>query len=475
MPPSLSTRLFQHLVPVAASCFLATVAHPAPPAPRPPSIVFVLADDLGYAELGCYGQKVIQTPRLDAMAREGVRFTQFYAGAPVCGPSRSVLMTGLNQGRTRVRGNRSDPARMALHEEDATVAQLLKAAGYRTAAFGKWGLGDFGAAASGLPRRHGFEHFFGYLNHFHAHNHFPAFLWRNEERFTLPNEVTPVGDHGGGVTEQPVLFADDLITDEVLQWITANQQGPFFIYWNPVLPHANNERTRLHGNGTEVPDLGPYAGTNWPEPDKGQAAMITRLDSYVGRLLDHLRRLGLDHTTLVVFTSDNGPHNESNHDLARFQPAAPFRGIKRDLTDGGIRVPFIAWWPGQIAPGGTSPHVGYFGDWFATTAALAGIPAPSGLDSISCLPSLLGTPGQQEHEFIYWEFHEGGFSQAALLEGRWKAIRLGRDDASLALYDLQSDPAEGQDLAAARPDLIARFEAYFKTARTPSPDWPTTR
>jgi arylsulfatase A-like enzyme len=226
-------------------------------------------------------------------------------------------------------------------------------------------------------------------------------------------------------------------------------------------------------DGAEVPDYGPYADKDWPDPDRGQAAMITRLDGYVGRLLERLKELGLDSRTLVIFTSDNGPHDEAHHDLARFRPAGPLRGIKRSLTDGGIRVPMIAWWPGTVAAGSTSDHVAYFGDWMATAAELAGTKPPANCDSISFAPTLLGRPGAQaSHEFLYWEFHERGFSQAALYRGRWKGIRERRADAPLTLYDLDGDIGETTDVAADHPQVVARIDAYLKTARSDSPDWP---
>ncbi|MCL4179485.1 MAG: arylsulfatase [Verrucomicrobia bacterium] len=440
-----------------------------------PNLIWVMADDLGYGELGCYGQRVIQTPHLDRMASEGLRFSQFYAGATVCAPSRSVLMTGQHHGRTRVRGNAgpANPLAQALRAEDLTVARVLQQGGYATALIGKWGLGDVGPAESGLPRRHGFDYFFGYLSQHRAHNHFPEFLWRNETKVALPNDVTPVGDHGGGYARDGLLYADDLFTDEALKFIAQHQTRPFFLYWSPVIPHANNERNRELKDGAHVPHYGPYATTDWPPQDKGHAAMITRLDGYVDRLLDHLNQLGLAHNTLVIFTSDNGPHNESSHNPGRFQPAGPLRGFKRSLTDGGIRVPCLAWWPGHIAPGRESAHVAYFGDWFATACDLAGLPMPAGLDSLSFVPALLadGRP-QPSHEFLYWEFHEGGFSQATLYQGRWKGLRQRSTSAPLALYDLQSDIGEQRDLAVQHPDLVARLEAYLNTARTNSPDWP---
>lgn len=440
---------------------------------RPPNLIWIMADDLGWGELGSYGQEIIRTPRLDRMAEEGMRFTHFYAGATVCAPSRSVLMTGRHHGHTRVRGNagKRNPAAQALRSDDVTVAAALKKAGYRTALMGKWGLGDMGEAESGLPRKHGFDEFFGYLHQGHAHNHFTDFLWRNETKIPLPNEVTPIGESGAGYAADGLLFSDDLVTDEALKFVARNQDKPFFLYWSLVIPHANNERRRELGDGAHVPDYGPYATKNWPDPDKGHAAMITRLDGYVGRMLDQLRSLGLAENTLVIFTSDNGPHNESNHDLDRFDPSGPYSGIKRSLTDGGIRVPFLAWWPGTVKPA-VSDHVGYFPDWFATAAELAETGTPAGLDGISLVPLLTGHPDEQKkHEFLYWEFHEGGFQQAALYEGRWKGIRRGGPDAPVKLYDQKNDPAEQTDVAARHPEIAAKIGEYLKTARTPLAEW----
>jgi len=439
-----------------------------------PNMIFILADDLGYGELGCYGQTVIQTPRLDQMAKDGLRFTHFYAGATVCAPSRSVLMTGMHHGHTRVRGNagRKNPAAQALQDGDVTVANVLQKTGYRTALIGKWGLGDAGAAESGLPRKHGFNEFFGYLNQQHAHNHFPDFLWRNEEKVALPNKIIPVGDNGGGYATEAVQFADDLFAEESLCFVAENKSRPFFLYWSMVVPHANNERTRVLKNGAEVPDFGPYAATDWPEPDKGQAAMITRMDGHVGRMLDKLQELGIAENTIVIFTSDNGPHNESNHDLKRFDPSGPYSGIKRSLTDGGIRVPAIAWWPGHIAAGTVSSHAAYFGDWMATATELAGTKPPAEIDSISFVPTLTGQPNKQpEHEILYWEFHEGGFRQAALYRGRWKGIRTGSPDAPVKLFDTATDVAETEDVAKQHPEIAATIGKYLRTARTELPAW----
>lgn len=460
-------------------CMATLIGQPVMAQDRPPNrpnLIWIMADDLGYGDLGCYGQEVIATPHLDRMAREGMRFTQFYAGATVCAPSRSVLMTGQHQGRTRVRGNAGagNPQAQALRPDDITVAKLLQQAGYRTALIGKWGLGDVGDAESGLPRRHGFDEFFGYLNQKHAHNHYPDFLWRNEDRVGLPNVVTPVGNSGAGYATKAVQFADDLFADEAIKFVTNNKSQPFFLYWSMVIPHANNERTRVLKNGAQVPDFGPYADRDWPEPDKGHAAMITRLDGYVGRMLKTLRELGLAENTLVIFTSDNGPHDESSHNLERFRPSGPLIGIKRSLTEGGIRVPMIAWWPDRISAGKETNHVAYFGDWMATAVELSGAKMPENCDSISFVPTLIQDPfarQQAKHEFLYWEFHEGGFQQAALYQGRWKGIRSGGPNTTVMIYDLQTDIAEQKNVAVKYPDVAATIDKYFKSARHDSLDW----
>lgn len=442
--------------------------------PARPNLIWIMADDLGYGELGCYGQQLIQTPHLDRMAREGLRFTQFYSGATVCAPSRSVLMTGQHHGRTRVRGNAGANNRraQALRADDVTVAKLLQQAGYRTALIGKWGLGDVGEAESGLPNRQGFDEFYGYLNQVHAHNHFPDFLWQNQSREPLANVVTPIGDQGGGYATEAREFADDRFAAEALRFVSESRDQPFFLYWSMVTPHANNERTRALGNGAHVPDFGPYADKDWSDADKGHAAMITRLDQHVGQLLQQLQQLGIADKTLVIFTSDNGPHNESRHHYQRFKPSGPLSGLKRSLTDGGIRVPTIAWWPGTVAADTTSSHVAYFGDWMATAAELAGSTPPPGLDSISFVPTLRGAASTQSaHDFLYWEFHEGGFKQAVLWQGRWKGIRSGPQPTALRLYDLDADPGERTNVASQHPELVQRLSAYLDSARSDNPDW----
>ncbi len=457
------------------------VAQPKASAPRP-NIIFILADDLGYGDLGSYGQKKIKTPHLDRMAAEGMRFTQFYAGSTVCAPSRCVLMTGLNTGHCRVRGNagKNNPEAQTLRAGDFTVAELLKQAGYSTALIGKWGLGE--AGSSGTPRRQGFDYFYGYLNQYHAHNYYPAFLWRNEERVPLANIVPGTGEYGQGWATVKKEYSHDLIAGEALKWVETNKEKPFFLYWALTTPHANNEAGRDIGNGQEVPMLevdgktipayGIYQGETWTEPNKGQAAMITRMDADIGRLFDLLKRLRLDDNTLVFFSSDNGHHKEGGNTPDFFDANGPLRGMKRDLYDGGIRVPLLVRWPGKIKGGELSEHVGYFGDLMATLAELTGTPAPKNLDSLSLVSTLLGrSVAQQQHAHLYWEFHEGGSSQAIRF-GNWKAVRLKRRDTPLELFDLSRDLGEESNVAARHPEVVAKMETLLKTARAESVDWP---
>jgi arylsulfatase A-like enzyme len=438
--------------------------------PCRPNIIFILADDLGYGDLGCYGQQVIRTPRIDRMAREGLRFTQMYAGSTVCAPSRSVLMTGQHLGHTWVRGNGAGAAQ-ALRAEDITVAECLQHAGYATALVGKWGLGDEGEAAwTGRPTNQGFDHFFGYLNQHHAHNYYPAFLWKGESRLPLANTVPGDGPFGRGWAEHRVDYSHDLFINDALDWVRGQDERPFFLFLALTIPHANNEAGRGLGNGAEVPDFGPYADRDWPDPDKGQAAMISRMDRDVGRLLDLLDERGIAERTVVFFSSDNGPHNEARHDLSRFAPAGPLRGIKRSLYEGGIRVPFIVRWPGTVAPG-ESDHLGYFGDFLATACDLASAPLPEPNDSISLVPTLRGRAGEQrQHEALYWEFYEQG-SRQAVRAGRWKAIRQPMVHGRVELYDLEHDLSERHDLATRHPDITARLEAMMTAAHRPHPLW----
>ncbi len=450
---------------MAGAC--ASAAAPEQSTQRP-NIIWIMADDLGYGDLGCYGQQVIQTPNLDRLASEGVKFTQCYAGSTVCAPSRCALMTGLHTGHCWIRGN----ARIPLRPEDVTVAELLKDAGYTTGLIGKWGLGN--EDTTGIPNKQGFDYFFGYLDQGHAHNYYPEFLWRNEERVPLKGNVESKTDKG--VAVQKAIYSHDLFAQEALDFVEKHRDEPFFLYLALTTPHANNEGGRATGNGMEVPDYGPYADQDWPDPQKGQAAMITRMDRDIGRLMDRLKALGLDENTIVFFTSDNGTHKEGGADPEFFHSSGPLRGYKRDLYEGGIRVPMIVQWTGKLNPGQTSDQVWAFWDFLPTAVELAGGTAPDDIDGVSMMQTLrlLGIGGikrmQLQHEYLYWEFHERGFKQA-VRTGDWKAVRPGVGQ-PLELYDLSKDIGETTNVADQHPDVVARIEDYLKTARTENEHWP---
>lgn len=451
--------------------------------PEKPNVVFILADDLGYGDLGCFGQKKIETPHLDQLAAEGMRLTDFYAGATVCAPSRCVLMTGQDTGHCWVRGNAgaANPDPQTLRPEDVTVAELFKAVGYRTALAGKWGLGELGSA--GHPNEQGFDHFFGYLNQRHAHNYYPEFLIRNQSKVPLRNVTDPKWvemreargdpDDGAGwaTPEGRVDYSHDLIAEEALHWLDENGSKPFFLYLALTTPHANNEGARGTGNGQDVPDHGIYADADWTEPNKGQAAMITRMDRDVGRLIGKLRALGVDRNTLVIFSSDNGHHSEGKNDPEFFDANGPLRGMKRDLYEGGIRVPTIAWWPGKIAAGSESDHAAYFGDFMATAAELIGAKTPDNTQSVSFLPTLLGKKSEQkEAPCLYWEFYERGSAQAVRF-GPWKAIRSPMFTGGVELYNLDEDLGEEHDIAAGHPEIVERAVAFMEKSHVPNPNW----
>ncbi|MCP4885896.1 MAG: arylsulfatase [Planctomycetaceae bacterium] len=466
------------------SCFLPTVLFllslSVGVAAERPNLIFIMADDLGYGDLGCYGQQVIQTPRLDQMAAEGMKFRQFYAGNTVCAPSRSVLMTGQHMGHTEVRGNAPNGENMlvqSLRDEDITVAEVLRTAGYTNALIGKWGLGE--VDEPGFPLRQGFDQFFGYLNQVHAHNYYPEFVWSGDQKLPLRNVVQQAersyGGFTGGAATKRIDYTHDLFVEEARQFLRTHRDEPFFLYLPLTIPHANNEGTRMTGDGAEVPGHGIYAEQDWPSQDKGQAAMITRMDSDVGAILDSLRELGIAERTLVFFTSDNGPHNEAGHQLARFNPSGPLRGIKRALYEGGIRVPGIAWWPGTIQAGSTTDHIAYFGDWMATAAELAGANPPPNTDSISFVPTLVGKPDlQSSHDFLYWEFYEQGSRQAVRF-GNWKAIRQPMKTGDVQLYNLDRDIGEQDDVADQHPEIVSRAIGMMDQAHVPHPNWKVRR
>jgi len=440
---------------------LASRAGAAEPQARKPNIVFILADDLGWGDLGAYGQKKVRTPRLDRMAVEGMRFTQFYAGSTVCAPSRCALMTGRHMGHASVRGN-ADERGVGLLPEDVTVAEVLKRDGYATGAFGKWGLGRPGNP--GMPTRKGFDEHFGYLLQHHAHRYYTDHLFRNEERVAVDEDRD---------------FSHDLIAEAAFDFVRRNRDRPFFLYLPFTVPHAElrapeESLAEYRGSFPEKPFRNDKADRSperrgyrsQPEPRAAFAAMVTRMDRDVGRLLDLFQDLGIDGDTVVFFSSDNGPHQEGGGDPKFFGSAGGLRGIKRDLYEGGIRVPMIVRWPGKIAASAVSDQVWAMWDFLPTAAEIAGAPAPPGIDGISMVPALRGLP-QRSHEFLYFEFHERGFQQAARL-GDWKAVRprVGRP---IELYNLRVDPAETTDLARDHPDIAARIEERLRTARADSP------
>ncbi|MBX3179612.1 MAG: arylsulfatase [Candidatus Hydrogenedentes bacterium] len=430
-----------------------------------PNIIYIMADDLGYGDLGCYGQKDIQTPNIDRLAAEGVKFTQHYAGSTVCAPSRCVLMTGLHTGRSHIRGNK----RVNLRPEDVTIAEILKSAGYATGQAGKWGLGIEGE--EGVPTRKGFDYFFGYLDQGHAHNYYPTFLIENERRIELDNVVPEPKESGAGVATEKRTYSHDLIAQAGLDFVRRSHAQPFFLYWSLTLPHANNEAGK---DGMEVPDQGPYKDKPWPENKKNMAAMVTWMDRDVGRLLDLLDELGIADNTLILFTSDNGPHREGGNDPEWFDSNGPLRGIKRDLYEGGIRVPMLARWPRGIPAGGVTDHISCFQDFLPTAAELAGAPVPDGLDGISYVNAMTGQPGQQAHDYLYWEFTEQGGKQA-VREGDWKAVRLDvseNPDAPLELYNLANDLGEENNIAEEHPDIVARLAGHMAASHTPSELFP---
>lgn len=433
-----------------------------------PNIIFILADDLGYADLGCYGQQKILTPNIDRLAAEGKRFTQFYAGSPVCAPSRCVLMTGLHTGHCFVRGNKqAEPyGQLQLPSETITVAKKLKKAGYRTGCFGKWGLGV--ENTPGDPAQQGFDEFYGYYDQVHAHNSFPEFLYKNGKKVRLNNESTYMPkDHWtkglGSYSTKKVDYSNDLCCDEALAFMDVIKDQPFFLYMPITMPHNNGEAPE--GEKMEAPSPNPYSNKDWSNDEKNYAAMITRLDDYVGKILAKLKEIGQDQNTLILFSSDNGglPDNffHSNGNL---------RGYKRDLTEGGIRVPMIAHWPGQIEEGSTSDHIGAFWDFLPTACDIAGTTTPSDIDGISFLPELLGKK-QKQHESLYWEFHWWKPGRQAVRMGNWKAIRQEVGDtpeAPIELYDLSKDISETKNIAAQHVDVVKKAADLMRSERVRS-------
>ncbi len=474
---------------------------------RPPNIIYILADDLGYGELGCYGQELIETPNIDRLAREGMQFTQHYTGAPVCAPARCILLTGQHSGHAHIRGNDEWAARGEVWDYRAmfrdsilegqrpipdsivTVAELLQGAGYRTAAVGKWGLGA--PATEGLPNLQGFDFFFGYNCQRQAHTLYPLHLWRNDRRVFLRNDTVPPNTKlpPGADPEDPdsysmfelTDYAPELMLDEALQWMDADGDRPFFLYFASPLPHlplqaprrwVDHYREKL---GPEPPYTGDKGYFPTPYPRATYAAMISYLDEQVGALLDKVREMGLADNTLVIFSSDNGPTYTGGADTEFFDSARPFRTDygwgKGYVREGGIRVPMVARWPGVVPPASTSDHPSIFYDVLPTLCEVAGIDPPASTDGISFLPALQGRPAEQpKHEFLYWEFPEYNGQQAVRM-GPWKAVRmdLKKDEsAPIQLYNLQNDPREEQDVAAEHPDIVEKARTIMVREHRPA-------
>lgn len=422
---------------------------------RQPNLIFILSDDIAMGDLGCYGQKLIRTPNLDRMAAEGTRYLQAYSGTTVCAPSRASLNTGLHMGHCPIRANREiqPEGQMPLPEGTVTVAKLLKGAGYATACIGKWGMGMFDT--TGSPLKVGYDHFFGYNCQRHAHSYFPTYLYDGDRRFDLP------GNDGKGVGKT---YAQDLIADATLKWIRANAGKPFFLFYAVTLPHGR----------FEIDDQGQYAGKPWTDQQKNYAAMVTRLDSDVGRVLALLKELKLDEATLVMFSGDNGSSFDPESEIGRLFDQAMggrLRGFKRSMYEGGLRQAAIARWPGKIPAGRVAEEPWAFWDFLPTVAELAGAALPEGFktDGKSLVSFLKGGPAPKR-ECFYWELHEKSSIQAVRF-GDWKAVRNG-PSAAIELYDLGADSGETKDLAAEKPDIVARAEALMRSERHEDPNWP---
>ncbi len=460
---------------LCGSLTAAALATDAATAKRPPNIIYILADDLGYGDLSCYGQERFRTPHIDQLAAEGLRFRQHYSGNTVCAPSRSCLMTGLHTGHTPVRGNLEvmPEGQHPLPADTVTLPKLLKKAGYTTGIFGKWGLGYPGS--EGTPLKQGFDRFFGYNCQRLGHHYYPYHLWDNDQKVMIPENAGTMKN----------VYAPNLIHEKTLAFIEENKDRPFLCYVASVIPHAElavPERylARHRGRyGYETPYIGLDDGpknrqgdyASQAEPRATYAAMVELLDDQVCEIVAKVRQLGIADNTLIIFTSDNGPHIEGGNAPEYFNSSGGLRGTKRDLYEGGIRVPFIAWWPGVIKPGSETNQIAAFWDFLPTCLELAGAPCPENLDGISYAPTLTGRGKQAQHDYFYWEFHEAG-GRIAVRQGDWKGVRynvLKNPNGPVELYNIAKDPKETTNLADQQPEKVEAMKAIMKTARTDSP------
>jgi arylsulfatase A-like enzyme len=438
-----------------------------------PNIVFILVDDMGYGDLGCYGQKTLKTPNIDKLASEGMLFTQHYAGSTVCAPSRAALLTGKHTGHTSVRGN--SPEGQLLEDDEETIAKLLKKQGYKTAVIGKWGVGNHPEPND--PERNGFDHSYGYVNMWHAHNFFPEFLYRNGQKESLEGNVTDWSydypkdmKEGTGVAKEKVTYAVNKLQEDALNYIEKNKNNPFFLYYCLNIPHANNEAGYYTGDGMEVPSYGEFASKDWPNPEKGFATTISIIDNSVAEIEKRLKDLGIADNTIIVFVSDNGPHEEGGHDSNFFNSNGIYKGTKRDLYEGGIRVPLIVKWPNKIKEGSivNSPVASW--DFLSTFAEIVGAKTSVPVDGISFLPTLLGNDDQQKkHEYLYWAFYELGGRQA-LRSGDWKYVKLNVRDQNKKvveeLFNIAKDPSETENLLKKYPEKVKELADLMKKAHT---------
>jgi arylsulfatase A-like enzyme len=424
---------------------------------KKPNLIFILSDDLAMGDVGAYGQKLIHTPYLDQLGREGTRYLQAYTGTSVCAPARTSLMTGLHMGHSPIRANREiqPEGQMPMPEKTVTVAQILKTQGYSTAVIGKWGMGMFDT--SGSPLKKGFDHFFGYNCQRHAHSYFPTYLWNDDRRFDLP------GNDGKAVGKT---YAQNLIADETLTWVRSVKDRPFFLFYAITLPHGRHE----------IDDVGIYQDKPWSAVQKAYAAQVTRLDRDVGRLVALLKELGLDKSTLVMFSGDNGSSFAENSEIGKLfdqTMGGQLRGFKRTLYEGGLRNPSFAWWPGVVPAGRVTDEPRAFWDSLPTAGELAGAKLPSGFQPDGhSLVSFLKGGSAPRRDYFYWELHENatGSIQAVRFD-QWKAVRNG-PSRPIEIYDLKSDRAESKNLAADRPELVTRAESWRKSARVDDPHWP---
>jgi arylsulfatase A-like enzyme len=437
-----------------------------------PNIIFILADDLGYADIGCYGQQKTETPNIDQLAKEGMRFTQFYSGSTVCAPARTTLMTGMYTGHTPIRGNKTfEPeGQTPLAENVQTIANILQKKGYHTGAFGKWSLGFI--TTSGDPQKKGFDEFYGYNCQSLAHDYYPDHLWHNHDRIEFPGNLTA-----------NAVYSADTIHAEAMHFIQQQDNSkPFFLYLPYTLPHGDvilphdtvyNYYIKKF-NETPLPDTGKRSKLSFePYPHAAFAAMVSRLDKYVGEIVKMIDQKGLAQNTLIIFCSDNGPHKENGGDLEFFQNHGIYRGIKRDLYEGGIRVPFIAYWKGRIMPLVTDQWLALW-DMYPTFQELAGLKPTKKIDGISILPTLLHGKMQSMHQSLYWEFHENNGRQA-LRWKQWKLIKLNVNiaaDTKVELYNLDNDPSEKNNVADQNPVIIKKMEKMIKSAHSSNSDWP---